>query len=145
MTASYKQRISALSKVSDTPKICFGETTYQIDSCGVEYSHRAQRQLARYLAAARKRLLEEARDPVRPMPAKLALTALDAAQKRWLAFRKAECEAVYDWYSDGTIRGVEFEGCMAGMTDDRTQEIWETWLTYDDDSIPPLMPKPVKR
>ena len=144
MTASYTRRISALSKVSDQPAICFSEITYQINACGAEYARRAERQLARYLAAARNRLLEEARDPVRPIPAKLALPALDAAQKRWLAFRKAECAAVYDWYSDGTIRGAEFEGCIEGMTDDRTEEVWSTWLTFDNDSTPPLMPKPTK-
>jgi uncharacterized protein YecT (DUF1311 family) len=145
LIASFKRRIAVLSKVSDPPPGCPGSTTYEMNACEVQYLHRAERQLARYLAVAHRRLLEEARDPVRPMPAKTALSALDTAQKRWLAYRTAECGAVYDWYSDGTIRDLELGACLEDMTDERTEEIWGRWLTSDDNAVPPLLPKPTKR
>ncbi len=108
------------------------------------YSKRADRELDRYLAAARTRLAQEAADNPGSTTSKTALAALEASQSRWLAFRKAECEAVYDWWADGTIRGAMFEDCMQGVTEDRTEQVWRIWLSFEDDT-PPLMPKPARR
>ena len=144
MTASYQRRIATLSKVSDEPKVCAGATTPEVDACGAEYAGRADRELTRYVAAARKRLMDEARENSNPQASRDALTGLDASQKTWEAFRKAECEAVYSWWSQGTIRGAMYQGCMQSLTKSRTQQVWETWLSFED-STPPLMPKPVAK
>jgi uncharacterized protein len=144
MIAAYQRRIEALSKISDEPAICAGDTTPEINACAAEYAHRADKELDRYLEAARKRLRQDAEDSRDDTAAKKALAGLDASQTRWLAFRKAECDAVYDWWSEGTIRGAMFEGCMQDLTKRRTEQIWSTWLSFLDDT-PPLMPKPVGR
>ena len=144
MVGEYQRRVAALSKISDDPAICSGASTPEINACGAEYTRRADRELDRYLAAARKRLTEEAKHDLTAGTVNTALAALDEAQARWLTFRKAECEAVYDWWSGGTIRGAMFEGCMEGLTKARTEEVWGTWLTYEDGTLP-LMPKPTRR
>jgi uncharacterized protein len=144
MIAAYQQRIAALSTVSDEPAICPGASTPEVNACQAEYTKRADRELDRYLAAARGRLTAEANDNPSSTASKTALAELDASQARWLAFRKSECEAVYDWWSEGTIRGAMFEDCMQDLTKRRTEQVWSTWLSFED-STPPLMPKPTRR
>ncbi len=144
MTASYQRRIASLSKVSDEPTACAGSTTLQVDACGAEYARRADHELTRYVAAAHKRLTDEARENSNPQSSKDALTGLDASQKAWEAFRKTECDAVYSWWSEGTIRGAMYQGCMQSLTKSRTEQVWATWLSFED-STPPLMPKPASR
>jgi uncharacterized protein YecT (DUF1311 family) len=141
MTASYQRRIAALAKISDEPKSCAGATTLEVDACGAEYARRADRELTRYLAAARKRLADETANS---KTSKDALTGLDASQKAWDAFRKTECDAVYTWWSEGTIRGSMYQSCMQSLSKSRTEQIWATWLSFED-STPPLMPKPFSK
>ena len=82
-----------------------------MNACEAEYSRRADRELDRYVAAARKRLKDEAKDdPSREAPRK-ALAMFDASQKAWEAYRKAECDADYEWWSEGTIRGAMYHLC----------------------------------
>lgn len=140
----YQRRIVSLSKVSDEPVICAGSTTPEVNSCEAEYAHRAERELARYLAAARKRLIGEASEDSDPQRSKTTLAAFNTSQKAWEAFRKYECNAVYDWWSEGTIRGAMYEGCMQSLTKSRTEQVWSTWLSFMD-STPPLLPKPGSR
>ena len=144
MIAAYRRRIAALAKVSDAPANCPGDTTPDVNACQEAYAGRADRELDRYLAAARRRLADEARDGPDAAAPTAALAALDASQARWLVFRKAECEAVYAWWSGGTIRGAMFEDCMEDVTKDRTEQVWRIWLSFEDET-PPLMPKPARR
>jgi len=132
MLAAYSRQIQLLSSISDEPPTCSGPSTPEIDACFLEYSGRADRELARYVAAARKRLMDEAKEqPDRQAP-KAALTGFDASQAAWVAYRKAECGAVYDWWSEGTIRGAMYGGCWQAITKSRTTDIWETWLRFED-------------
>ncbi|HWE46448.1 MAG TPA: lysozyme inhibitor LprI family protein [Caulobacteraceae bacterium] len=141
LTAAYKKQISLLSSLSDEPPTCEDGTTPAINACGAEYSRRADLELARYVAASRKRLLDDTADNPESQAAKTALPEFDAAQKAWETYRKAECGAAYDWWSDGTIRGAMFNACYLSATKARTEAIWETWLTYMDDT-PALLPEP---
>ena len=144
LTAAYERQIPLLSNLSDEPAVCPGDTTIEMDRCGAQHSRRADRELARYVAAARKRLLDEANSGEDGRTAKMALAGFDAAQAAWTSFRKAECGAVYDWWSEGTIRGAMFQGCWLSVTKSRTTDVWESWLGFMDDT-PPLMPKPSQK
>jgi uncharacterized protein len=144
LLAAYGRRIAVLSKISDEPAICGGSTTPEVDACEAEYAHRADKELSRYIAAARNRLLSEAGERPDPQTSTATLAAFDASQKAWEAFRKAECDAVYNWWSDGTIRGAMYQGCMQSLTKSRTEQILDTWLSFMDNT-PPLLPKPAGR
>jgi uncharacterized protein YecT (DUF1311 family) len=144
LSAVYEKRIAALGRVSDQPVICADGNTPAVNACTAEYARRADRELARYLAAARKRLTDEASENLKPQTPSATLAAFDASQKAWEVYRKAECDAVYDWWSSGTIRGAMYGGCMESVTKARTEDIWNTWLSFMDNT-PPLMPKPTIR
>ena len=45
------------------------------------------------------------------------------AQRLWVKFRDKDCGAVYSLWSDGTIRGAMFWGCMYERTEQRTKEL----------------------
>jgi len=144
LSTIYQRRIAGLSNVSDEPAICSGATTPEVNACGEEYAARADRELTRYLAVARRRIADASSENSNPSTSERTLAALEASQKTWEAFRKAECEAVFEWWREGTIRGAMFEGCMRSLTKARTEQVWETWLSFVDDT-PPLMPKPAAR
>jgi uncharacterized protein YecT (DUF1311 family) len=118
---------------------CPGENTLQINACFGERLKRADADLARYAAAARKRLQEEiAKASPGDDSAARALRGFDASAKTWSAYREAECGAVYEDWSTGTIRTVEELGCRIDLTRLRTHTVWRNWLT----STPPVLPEP---
>jgi uncharacterized protein YecT (DUF1311 family) len=45
------------------------------------------------------------------------------AQRAWVSFRKKDCDAVYTYNESGTIRDLEFLGCMRAHTVQRTKEL----------------------
>lgn len=45
------------------------------------------------------------------------------AQRAWITFRKKDCDAVYTYNESGTIRNLEFLGCMRAHTVQRTKEL----------------------
>jgi uncharacterized protein YecT (DUF1311 family) len=45
------------------------------------------------------------------------------AQRAWIRFREADCNAVYEKWSGGTIRGVMFTGCMRARAEQRIKEL----------------------
>jgi uncharacterized protein len=144
LIAVYQQRTASLSKISDEPIVCNGASTPEVDACEEEYAHRADKELARYLAVARKRIVDEAVDELNSQTSKTTLAAFDASEQAWELYRKAECNAVYDHWIEGTIRGFMYGACMQSVTKSRTEQIWSEWLTFMD-STPPLLPKPVSK
>ena len=52
------------------------------------------------------------------------------AQRLWVRFRKADCDTVYTYWSDGTIRGAMYLSCMLNKTDTRIQELKAYTETY---------------
>lgn len=113
---------------------CTGLTTQDVEQCIAADLARADAELNRYYATAVKRLQDE-RQPT-------ALAKLRKSERVWIAHRDAECDAVYEWWKEGTIRGAMALGCRIGITKARTMMIWRNWLTYAD-STPPLLPRPV--
>lgn len=66
---------------------------------------------------------------------------IDDAQQSWLNYRDKECDAVYQQWIDGTIRGAMAIECKLQLTKERTHAIWRSYLTYMD-STPPVLPEP---
>jgi uncharacterized protein YecT (DUF1311 family) len=48
---------------------------------------------------------------------------LQAAQRLWIQFRDANCEAEYDLYSGGSAGPIVREACLAATTRQRTAEL----------------------
>ncbi len=123
--------IAALLLAAGNP--CDGSTTRDVEQCLAADLKRADAELNRYYAAATKRLAKQ-QDTA-------ALAKLRAAERVWIAYRDAECDAVYESWGQGTIRGAMSLGCRINLTKSRTATIWRNWLTYAD-STPPILPEP---
>lgn len=117
---------------------CPGESTIEINDCQSAVLAKAEGELKRYLAEARKRLQSEAADDA---GAAKALAQIDKAQAAWMAYREAECGALYDYWSSGTIRNTIALTCEIDLTRARTHTVWSEYLTYMD-STPPILPEP---
>lgn len=125
--------IATLLLVASDP--CAGSTTPEVEQCLAADLARADIERNRYYAAAVTRLIRER--------ATTTLAKLRASERAWIAYRDAECDAVYEWWGQGTIRGAMALGCQIRITKARTIAIWQNWLTYAD-STPPLLPKPAE-
>ncbi|PCG14256.1 MAG: DUF1311 domain-containing protein [Sphingomonas sp.] len=123
--------IAALLLAAGNP--CEGSTTRDVEQCLATDLARADAELNRYYAAGTKRLTEQ-KDTA-------ALAKLRTAERAWIAYRDAECDAVYESWSQGTIRGAMNLGCRIALTKARTATIWRNWLTYAD-STPAILPEP---
>ena len=106
-------------------------TTLDMDECLGKVFTRADDRRKAYMEAA---LARQAESPERQ-------AMIRASDKAFEAYRKAECDSVYDNWKEGTIRGSMLLSCSIGMTDARTHVIWENWLTYMD-GTPPVLPEP---
>lgn len=112
---------------------CPGSTTREVEQCLAADLSRADAELNRYYAAAVKRLTDERQPAV--------LAKLRASERAWIQHRDAECDAIWEYWKGGTIRGTFSTECRVRLTRDRTMAIWRIWLTYVD-STPPLLPRP---
>lgn len=139
--AAYRERVEVLMSVSDKPPECDGMTTQGMTQCALRYAGRAARELDDYLAAARTRLVETAEENPDDEDFQAAVKGFDEAQKAWKDYRDAECQAVIDWWSGGTIRAQMSLSCLTEVTKARTRQVWSTWLQFVDHT-PPLRPEP---
>jgi uncharacterized protein YecT (DUF1311 family) len=130
----------ATQAVADPP--CPDGTTLDMNKCYEQRADRADASLARYVAAARARLKKEAAEAsADDTSVATAAKGFDVAEAAWSKYRDAECGAVYDYWSSGTIRTVEGLDCRIKLTRLHTHTIWMLWLTYMD-STPPILPEP---
>jgi uncharacterized protein YecT (DUF1311 family) len=118
---------------ADPTATCPGTTTPEVEACLSQELGQAKDQQARYYEAARKRLSEE--------NGSSAEKGLAESEQLWLAYRRAECSAVFDNWSAGTIRGSMEILCEIDLTRLRTYALWKKWLTFAD-STPPILPRP---
>ncbi|MBA5682052.1 DUF1311 domain-containing protein [Photobacterium damselae subsp. damselae] len=105
--------------------------TIQINQCAAIKLETAQAQLVQYLKAS---LTHNANDPE-------LVEAIKVAQKDWQAYMTAHCNAVYTQWREGTIRGAMAISCKTELTEQRTHELWQNFLTYMD-STPAVLPEP---
>ncbi len=87
--------------------------------------------LGRYLAAAQARIDKDFGSKPN----------LKAAQEAWARYRDLECGDVFDLWAQGTYRTIADSECMLRLTRQRTHEVWQSYLTYQD-STPPLLREP---
>jgi|GEM_PF-211617 len=106
-------------------------STVEINECLAATLRRADGHLARYLAAAIERAKDES----------VLVAKIKASDDTFIAYRESECDAVYENWKGGTIRGAMALDCKIAMTDRRTHTIWQNWLTYMD-GAPPILPEP---
>lgn len=118
-------------RAGDAPQCPDAISTVEINQCLGAIDGRAEEKMRRYLAAAMERYADS------PEVAR----GIEAAQTSFLAYRKQECDAVYEDWKDGTIRTAMTLGCRRNLTDQRTLALWRNWLTYMDSS-PPDLPEP---
>ena len=134
----------ALALAASAPPVesdCSG-STLEVDACAARVLSDVEAEHLRYAQAARARLKEEARQAgPGERGVTRAIRGFDKAEVAWALYRDAECGAVYDWYSAGTIRGGMALSCRLRLTRARTYAIWREWLTYPD-STPPILPEP---
>ena len=120
---------------SAAPDFCPGQTTLGVEACLQSELRRAEEVLERYTAAAAEQIgLDDASGAI--------LRSFREAGAEWAKYRRAECNAIYEYWSKGTIRGAMSLTCARRLTDARTHEVWEAWLTYGD-RTPPVLPEPV--
>jgi uncharacterized protein YecT (DUF1311 family) len=112
---------------------CQGSTTREVERCLADGFARADAELNHYYAAAVARLTRDGDATT--------LAKLRASERAWIAHRDAECDAVLDSWKGGTIRGAMTLGCRTRITEARTLEVWQNWLTYAD-GTPPVLPRP---
>lgn len=106
-------------------------STYDINQCAAMELDKAKQQLTDYLGTA----LEHHRDDAE------LVAAIQSAQQDWERYANAHCQAVYTQWRDGTIRGVMALSCMTELTQQRTHELWQRFLTFMD-STPAVLPEP---
>ncbi len=112
---------------------CPGTTTPEVNACLAGRFQHADAELNRYYQAALQRLRTDGDEKT--------MAKLVQAQRSWIGYRDAECGAVFENWSGGTIRvSMEWE-CETRLTRLRTFVIWRHWLTYVD-STPPTLPRP---
>ncbi|WP_404972904.1 lysozyme inhibitor LprI family protein [Vibrio campbellii] len=106
-------------------------STLEINQCAAIELEAAQKQLNKYLETS---LEHNSYDPE-------LIKAIQVAQKDWQAYVTSHCDSVYTQWREGTIRGVMAISCKTQLTQQRTHEIWQNFLTYMD-STPPVLPEP---
>ncbi|MFT8808581.1 lysozyme inhibitor LprI family protein [Gluconobacter sp.] len=114
--------------------VCSGKTTQQIQSCFSSRLAQAEAQLKRHTETALRRMQG---------PGFAARTQADfrKGEAAWWAFREAECKAVASRWSDDTIRTSMELSCRLKLTEERTYELWQNWLTSPDRATQ-ILPEP---
>ena len=93
------------------------ETTAGIRACLSERLGAAEKDMRRYLEAARR----EARPP----------EALEKSQVAWTGYRDAACHAAAGQYEGGSLRPVVALDCLVRLTRERTLELWRAYLANE--------------
>lgn len=117
-----------------------GGNSQEHGACVAAAVERAEAEMKRYhLAALRRVLTTEHRGIAHA--GRSAAVRMEWAQAEFLDYRNAECGALYLHHAEGSIRTSEALACRLDLTNARTHDIWERWLTYPD-STPPILPEP---
>ena len=93
---------------------CAGPTTAETRICAAERLRAAEKELGRYLEAARG----VARPPA----------ALDNAQAAWAGYRDLACRGAAGQYEGGSLQPVVALDCRLRLTRERTLELWRAYL-----------------
>lgn len=109
------------------------KTSIQMNRCAAIKLEVADHEMAKYLEATYKQHAGD--EPL--------VKSIKLAQKEWEAHVTSHCDSVYTMWREGSQRTLVSIFCMIDKTDDRTLELWETYLSNNGDSTP-VLPKPLK-
>jgi uncharacterized protein YecT (DUF1311 family) len=56
---------------------------------------------------------------VRARLSRRGVAVFDSAATTWRVYRGRECRTVYEFWEEGTVRGLQYLGCMLALTDER--------------------------
>ncbi len=97
-----------------------GASTYGMMSCNLREVSFWEEQAAFYVDMLRDSLTEE------------QFAALTTAQDAWLAYRDAQCNFLYEFWIDGTIRNVIASSCLLDETGNRAGFLMTTLIEGHD-------------
>ncbi|MFZ6640082.1 lysozyme inhibitor LprI family protein [Undibacterium sp. TC4M20W] len=124
--------LCATATVSHAGILCAtAKNTQEEAQCMTAEVSKADKKLQTYLQAAKSRI-------DRTPDVKLNL---DNAQKSWEQYRSAHCGDVYTYWAQGSVRYRQSAQCQLDLTQNRTHDVWQAYLTYAD-STPPVLPRP---
>lgn len=106
-------------------------STLEINDCLADRLREERKRLGRYLGAVRRTLSADTTTRER----------LNEAQRAWETYVARDCDAVYSYWRDGSIRHAKRLLCSIDAVALRTHDLWASFLTYED-STPPLLPEP---
>jgi uncharacterized protein YecT (DUF1311 family) len=101
-------------------------STPEINACASQEQEKAEARLNKVYRRVLKNL--DHRDDGLDNYSEMKKTLVEA-QRAWVKFREADCNAVYTRHASGTIRGVMFIGCMQAHAEQRIKELEQ----YDAD------------
>jgi len=107
----------------DAPDCTSPQTQADMTICAGKDYEKADKQLNAAYQKVRKQLAE--RDKTADESGKGAVDALVAAQRAWVAFRDANCDAFGFQARGGTMEPMLVAGCIAELTDARTKQLKE--------------------
>ncbi|MFN0118031.1 MAG: lysozyme inhibitor LprI family protein [Elusimicrobiota bacterium] len=109
------------------------QSTIEVNRCWSEKVIAAEKELDYYLKTSM--------DQLKKNVDKTHVNALTKSQKSWEVFMKSECDAIYQYWKEGSIRTAMEGECTVIHTKRRTHDLWRNYLTYMD-STPPVLPEP---
>jgi uncharacterized protein YecT (DUF1311 family) len=59
----------------------------------------------------------------------------------WKKYADAQCDSIYENWGRGSVRFYEYYRCHKELAQERTYVIWDSYLTYVDNT-PPILPDP---
>jgi uncharacterized protein YecT (DUF1311 family) len=113
----------AQSKQADP---CFQGNTVEINQCLGNRLEARDKALNAAYGALLKRL--DASDPTDGVDYQAIKRQLVDAQRAWINFSQNDCNARYELYAGGTIRGAVYAGCMIAHTERRTNDL-RRWMS----------------
>jgi uncharacterized protein YecT (DUF1311 family) len=114
-------------------------TTFAMQECLGRQLRQADQDLERYVERAQRRLSAEQDLPAGTLAQ--ALADLAESQRSWQLARDRYCQALWSFWSGGTVRGPMLLSCRIALARERQRRIWLDFLSFPDGS-PPLLPEP---
>lgn len=95
-------------------------TTPEINKCEKQVFEATEKKLETAFQAALKYIDTKVEDTQQRNDTRQALVE---AQRLWVQFRDKDCDALYTFWRDGTIRGWMYWTCMSARTESRIKEL----------------------
>lgn len=119
MPVAYGASAAALAPEQDCGNAA---NTLEINACLQKQQEQTEAQLNQVYREVLAQISAESAQPDSPAQMKQQFIA---AQRAWISFREKDCQAVYTFWSQGTIRNAMYLGCMRSRAEQRIKELQE--------------------